>query len=192
MKRLAAFLALAPALALADASTWNIDTAHTEAGFSVRHLVISTVKGSFQKTTGTVQLDDKDITKSSVQATIDVSTVDTRIQKRDDDLRSPNFFDAAKYPTIAFKSTKVEKHGDGLKVTGDLTMKGVTRSVTLDVQGPTPEIKDPWGNVRRGFQGHLKLNRKDFGLTYGAMVEAGPVVGDEVTVEINTELIKAK
>jgi polyisoprenoid-binding protein YceI len=195
MRRFAAALAaaaLAPALALADVSTWNIDTAHSEAGFSVRHLVISTVKGSFGKTTGKVLLDDKDIARSSVEATIEVATIDTRIQKRDEDLRSPNFFDVAKHPSITFKSTKVEKAGDGLKVTGDLTMKGVTRSVTLDVAGPTPEIKDPWGNTRRGLSAHTKLNRKDFGLAYSALVEAGPVVGDEVAVEINAELVKAK
>jgi polyisoprenoid-binding protein YceI len=194
MRRLvaAAAVALAPALALADAATWNIDPAHTEAGFSVRHLVISTVKGSFGKTTGKVVLDDKDLTRSSVEATIDVATVDTRIQKRDDDLRSPNFFDVAKFPTMTFKSTRVEKAGDGLKVTGDLTMKGVTRPVTLEVAGPTSEIKDPWGNLRRGFQAHVKLNRRDFGLTYGAMIEAGPVVGDEVNVELNVEVVKAK
>jgi polyisoprenoid-binding protein YceI len=185
-------LALAPAVALAEASTWNIDPAHTEAGFSVRHLVISTVKGWFGKTAGKVVLDEKDLTRSSVEATVDVASVDTRIQKRDDDLRSPNFFDVARYPTITFKSTRVEKAGDGLKVTGDLTIKGVTRPVTLDVSAPTPEIKDPWGNLRRGFSARTRINRRDFGLTYSAAVEAGPVVGDEVNVEINTELVKAK
>jgi polyisoprenoid-binding protein YceI len=194
MKRLAAAIAAAlPVLALAETSTWNMDPAHTEAGFSVRHFVISTVKGSFGKTTGKVQLDDKDITKSSVEATIEVASVDTRVQKRDDDLRSANFFDAAKYPTITFRSTKVEKSGDGLKVTGDLTMKGVTRPVTLDVAGPTPEIKDPFLlTFRRGLSARTKLNRKDFGVAYAAMVEAGPVVSDEVHVEINAELVKAK
>ncbi len=198
MKRLVALaaaalaLGFAPAAALAEGSVWSIDPAHTEAGFSVKHLVIATVKGAFTKTSGKVLLDEKDFTHSSVEATIDVASVDTRVQKRDDDLRSPHFFDAAKYPTITFKSSKVEKAGAGLKVTGDLTMKGVTRPVTLEVAGPTPEIKDPWGNTRRGFSARTRLNRKDFGLTYGAMIEAGPVVGDEVDVEINAELIKAK
>ena len=198
MKRLVALaaalaaLALAPAVALAEGSTWNIDPAHTESGFSVKHLVISTVKGWFGKTTGKVVLDDRDLTRSSVEATIDVTSVDTRIQKRDDDLRSPNFFDVARYPTITFKSTRVEKAGDGLKVTGELTIKGVTRPVTLDVSAPTPEIKDPWGNLRRGFSARARINRRDFGLTYSAAVEAGPVVGDEVNVEINTELVKAR
>lgn len=195
MKRLLALAlaaALAPAAALADATTWNIDPLHTEAGFSVRHLVISTVKGWFGKTAGKVVLDEKDVTRSSVEATIDAASVDTRIQKRDDDLRSPNFLEVAKYPTITFRSTRVEKAGDGLMVTGDLTIKGVTRPVTLEVAGPTPEIKDSWGNVRRGISARTRINRRDFGLTYGAVVEAGPVVGDEVNVEINAELIKAK
>jgi polyisoprenoid-binding protein YceI len=195
MKRLFALAlaaALAPAAALADATTWNIDPLHTEAGFSVRHLVISTVKGWFGKTAGKVVLDEKDVTRSSVEATIDAASVDTRIQKRDDDLRSPNFFEVARYPTITFRSTRVEKAGDGLKVTGDLTIKDVTRPVTLEVAGPTPEIKDSWGNVRRGISARTRINRRDFGLTYGAVVEAGPVVGDEVNVEINAELIKAK
>jgi polyisoprenoid-binding protein YceI len=197
MKRLAALaaasaLALAPAAALAEGSLWNLDSDHVEAGFSVKHFVVATVKGSFTKTSGKVLLDDKDLSKSSVEATIEVGSIDTRVQKRDDDLRSPNFFDAAKYPTITFKSRKVEKAGDGLKVTGDLTMKGVTRPVTLEVAGPSPEIKDPWGNLRRGFTARTRLNRKDFGLAYNLVVEAGPVVGDEVVVEINGELVKAK
>jgi polyisoprenoid-binding protein YceI len=199
MKRLAALaaasalaLGLAPAAALAEASVWNIDPAHSEASFSVKHFVIATVKGVFTKTSGKVLLDEKDIAHSSVEATIDVASVDTRVQKRDDDLRSPNFFDAAKYPTITFKSTKVEKAGAGLKVIGNLTMKGITRPVTLEVAGPTPEIKDPWGNIRRGLSARARLNRKDFGLTYSEVIEAGPVVGDEVDIEINAEIIKAK
>jgi len=193
MKRLAAVattLALAPALALAEAATWSIDPAHTMSGFSVRHLVIATVKGEFGKTTGAVKLDDADITRSSVEATIDATTVNTRIADRDKDLRSPNFFDVEKFPTIAFKSTRVEKDGDGLKVTGDLTMKGVTKAVVLAVTGPTPPIKDPWGNTRRGLHARTKLSRKEFGLLWNAMVEAGPVVGDEVQVEIDAELVK--
>ncbi len=193
MKRIAAVAAaLAPVLALADVSSWNIDPAHSESGFSVRHLVISTVKGSFGKTTGVVKLDDKDITKSSVEATIDASTINTRIPDRDTHLKSPDFFDVAKYPTITFKSTKVEKSGDGLTVTGDLTMHGVTKSVTLAVAGPTPEIKDPMGNVRRGLQARGKVNRKDYGLTWSKMVEAGPVVGDQVQIQLDLELVKAE
>jgi polyisoprenoid-binding protein YceI len=194
MNRIAAIAAaaLVPALALPDASTWNIDTAHSQAGFSVKHLVISTVRGDFGKTTGAVKLDDKDVTRSSVEATIDVGTISTRIADRDTHLKSPDFFDAAKYPTITFKSTKVEKAGEGLTVTGDLTIKNVTRPVTLAVSGPTAEIKDPYGNSRRGLSARGKINRKDFGLAWSKVVEAGPVVGDDVTIEIDAEIVKAK
>ena len=197
MKRIApigAALALAlPGLAFGAASNWQIDSAHTHAIFGVKHLVISTVKGELGKVTGTVVLDDADIAKSKVEATVDVTGINTREPKRDEDLRSANFFDAAKYPTVTFKSNRVEKAGDGkLKVTGELTMHGVTTPVTLDVTGPTPEIKDPWGNVKRGVSATAKINRKDFGLTYSKAIEAGPVVGDEVAIEIEAEEAKAK
>ncbi len=192
MKRLAALLALAPLAALADTATWNIDPAHTQSMFTVRHMVITSVKGQFEKTTGTVQLDDKDIGKSSVEATIDAASVNTRVTNRDNDLRSPNFFDVAKYPTITFKSTKVEKAGEGkLKVTGDLTMHGVTRPVVLDVEGPTAAIKDPGGHQRRGISASTTIDRKDFGLSWSKMVDAGPVVGDQVKIEIEAELVAA-
>lgn len=188
---LAAFLALAPALGLAEASTWNVDPMHTHASFSVRHLVISNVRGDFQKLSGTVKMDDKDVTKSSIEVAIETASIDTRIAKRDEDLRSEAFFDAAKYPTITFKSTKIEKAGkDKLKVVGDLTMHGVTKPVVLHVDGPTAEVKDPWGNTRRGFSGSTKLNRRDWGLTYSKAIEAGPVVGDEVNIELEGELVK--
>lgn len=191
---IAAVLAAAlPALAFGATSTWQMDSAHTHASFGVRHLVISTVRGEFGKTTGTLVLDESDVTRSRVEATIDAATVDTREPPRDADLRSANFLDVAKFPTITFKSTKVEKVGEGkLKVTGDLTLHGVTRPVTLDVTGPTREIKDPWGNVKRGVSATAKINRKDFGLTWSKAVEAGPVVGDEVAIEIEAELAKAK
>lgn len=192
MKRiLATLLALAPAFGLAETSAWNLDPAHANASFTVRHLVISNVRGQFTKLSGAAQFDDKDVSKSTVEATIDVASIDTRVQKRDDDLRSARFFDAAKHPTITFKSTKVERSGKGsLKVTGDLTMHGVTKPVVLAVEGPTADIKDPWGNTRRGFSATTKLNRKDFGLTYSDMIEAGPVVGDEIKIEIEAEFIK--
>jgi len=192
--RIAAVLALAlPGLALGATSTWQIDPAHTHAIFGVRHLVITTVKGEFGKTTGTLVLDEADVTRSKVDATVDVTTLNTREPKRDEHLRSPDFFDVAKHPTMTFKSTKVEKAGEGkLKVTGDLTIRGVTKSVTLDVGGPTQEIKDPWGNVKRGISVTGKINRKDFGLNWSKTIEAGPVVGDEVTIEIESELAKAK
>lgn len=192
MKRLAAVVALlaVPALALAQ-TTWTIDPAHTHSGFTIRHLVISNVRGEFGKTSGVVKLDEKDVTRSSVEATIDVGTINTRVPDRDAHLRSADFFDAAKHPTITFKSTKVAMAGEGqLDVTGDLTMKGVTRPVVLRVIGPTAEVKDPRGNARRGFSATTKLNRRDFGLTWSKVVEAGPVAGDEVTIEIEAELVK--
>jgi polyisoprenoid-binding protein YceI len=192
MKRLVALaLALAaPVVALAQ-QTWTIEPNHTHSAFTIRHLVISNVRGEFGKTTGTVKVDEKDLTKSVVEATIETGTIDTRVPDRDKHLKSPDFFDVEKHPVITFKSTKVEKAGDGkLKVTGDLTIKGTTKPVVLDVTGPTQEIKDPWGNTRRGIAAVTKINRRDFGLTWGKMVEAGPVVGDEVAIEIEGELLK--
>ncbi len=189
---IAAVLAAAlPGLALGATSTWQIDPAHTHASFGVRHLVISTVRGEFGKTAGTLTLDEGDVTKSRVEATIDATTIDTRVPDRDKHLQSPDFFDAAKYPAITFRSTRIEKAGDGkLKVHGNLTIKGVTKPVVLDVVGPTAEIKDPWGNARRGISASTRINRRDFGLNWGKVVEAGPVVGDEVTIEIEAELLK--
>jgi polyisoprenoid-binding protein YceI len=192
MKRLAAvaLVALAPALGLAQ-STWILEPNHTHSSFTVRHLVISNVRGEFGKTTGTVTLDEKDVTRSTVEASIETGTIDTRVPDRDAHLRSPDFFDTAKYPAITFKSTKIEKAGHGkLKVHGNLTIKDVTKPVVLDVSGPTGEIKDPWGNARRGISASGKINRRDFGLNWSKVVEAGPVVGDEVTIEIEAELLK--
>jgi polyisoprenoid-binding protein YceI len=193
MKRLIALgLALiAPMAALAAESTWTFDPTHSHASFSIRHLVISNVRGEFRKLSGAVRLDEQDVTKSSVEATIPTASVDTRVDARDKDLRSANFFDVAKYPNITFKSTKVEKAGEGkLKVTGDLTIKNVTKPVVLDVTGPTAELHDPWGGTRRGISATTKINRREFGLSYSAMIEAGPVVGDEATIEIEAELLK--
>ncbi len=148
--------------ASAATSTWQIDPAHTAAQFSVKHLAISTVRGGFSNVKGTVILDDQDISKSSVDVTIDVSTVDTRTPDRDKDLKSDKFFDVAHYPTMTFKSTKVEQAGAGkLKVTGDLTIRGTTKSVVLDVDGPTAPVKDPWGNQRSAVTATTKINRQD-------------------------------
>ncbi len=191
MKRMfAAVAALAPALALAQVTTWNIDPKHTQTGFVVRHLAITNVRGEFKDTVGTVKLDEKDLSNSSVEAVIDATTIRTREEKRDADLRSGSFFDVEKYPKITFKSTKVEKAGDGYKVTGDLTMHGVTKPVVLEVGALSPELKDPWGGIRRGVAARTTINRRDFGLQYNKMVEATPIVGDEVKIEIEAELVR--
>ncbi len=184
-KLLAALVALSAVPALA-ADTYKIEGSHTQSAFAVKHLMISTVRGEFGKTEGTVTIDPADLTKSSVEATIDATTVDTRDAKRDEHLRAPDFFDTAKFPKITFKSTKVEKAAGGLKVTGDLTIKGVTKPVVLDVAGPSDEIKDPWGNTRRGLSATTKINRKDFGVSYGP----NAAVSDEVAITIDAELLK--
>ncbi len=185
-------LALVALPALAGAATYDIDPAHTVASFSVRHLMVTNVRGEFGKTTGTVVYDEKNPAKSTVEATIDVSTINTRDPKRDGHLKSPDFFDAEKFPTITFKSTKVEKAGAGkLKVTGNLTMHGVTKPVTLDVEGPSGEVKDPWGNTKVGASATAKINRKDFGVNWNAPVPTGGVVvGEEVTINLEVELLK--
>jgi polyisoprenoid-binding protein YceI len=179
--------------AAAQTSTWTIDPKHSTAQFTVRHLAISNVSGNFTNVTGTIDLNEKDVTRSQVSAVIDVSSVDTRVPDRDKDLRSPNFFDVEKYPTIEFKSKRIVNSGGKLQVIGDLTMHGTTREVTLDVDGPTPELNDPWGNVRRGFSASTTLNRKDFGLTYNHALKTGEaVIGDNVKIQIDLELIKKK
>ena len=193
MKRLVPFLIalFLPALARADGADWSIDPVHTVSGFSVRHLVISNVRGQFGKTTGTVKLDEQDLVKSSVEVSVDTTTIDTRVPDRDTHLKSPDFFDVTKFPAMTFKSTRIEKAGEGrYKVTGDLTIKGNTKPVVLDVSGPTAAITDPWGNARRGVSATATINRKDFGLNWSKVIEAGPVVGDEVKIEIEAELVK--
>lgn len=180
--------------AFAFASTWTIDPDHSNVGFSVRHFMVSNVKGSFQKHSGTVEIDDKDITKSKVEVSIDTNSVNTNVAKRDEHLRSADFFDVAKYPTMTFVSKKVAKAGKNkLKVTGDLTLHGVTKTVVLDVEGPSKESKDPYGNFRKGVSATTKINRKDFGLVYNAALETGGVaVGEEVTISLDIEMIKKK
>jgi polyisoprenoid-binding protein YceI len=159
----------------------------------VRHLAISNVTGSFTKVTGSVVLNDKDVAQSQVSASIDVNSVDTRVEARDKDLRSPHFFDVEKYPTIEFKSKRIISGGRKLQVIGDLTIHGTTREVTLDVDGPTPELTDPWGNSRRGFSATTTINRKDFNLIYNTALKTGEaVVGDTVKIQIDAEMVKKK
>jgi polyisoprenoid-binding protein YceI len=191
---LASAIALLASLsALAQTSTWNIDPAHSTAQFTVRHLAISNVTGNFTKVTGNVVLNEKDITQSQVSAGIDVSSVDTRVEARNKDLKSPNFFDVEKYPTIEFKSKRIVSGGGKLQVIGDLTIHGTTREVTLDVDGPTPELSDPWGNSRRGISATTTINRRDFNLTYNSLLKTGEaVVGDNVKIQIDAEMVKKK
>ncbi len=182
---------LSCAASFAATSTWKIDPMHTAAQFSVRHLTISTVRGAFNKVTGTMQFDDQDVSKSSVDVSIDVSTVDTREPARDKDLRSDHFFDVEHFPTMTFKSTKVEQAGAGkLKVTGNLTIRGVTNEVVLDVDGPTAPIKDQYGNQRAAVSATTKINRQDFGVKWNTAIDNVAVVGDEVNINIDAEMIK--
>jgi polyisoprenoid-binding protein YceI len=156
-------------------------------------LGISNVNGAFTKVTGTVVLNEKDITQSQVNAVIDAASVDTRVPDRDKDLRSANFLDVEKYPTLEFKSKRIVNNGGKLQLIGDLTLHGTTKEVTLDVDGPTPELSDPWGNVRRGFSATTTINRKDFGVVWSNTLKTGEaVVGDNVKIEIDVELIKKK
>ena len=184
------FCLAVPGLVLAAA--WEFDPSHTGVHFKVRHLMVSHVRGDFEKFTGMITYDESDVTKSTADITIEAASINTRVAKRDEHLRSPDFLDVAKYPAITFKSKKVEKAGDGrLKVTGDLTIKGVTREAVLDVEGPTPAIKDPQGNTRVGGSATTKINRKDFGLTWQKVLEAGGVtVGDDVDITIDLEIFR--
>lgn len=189
-KILASLLALVPALALAAPTTWNVDASHSQVGFAVKHLVISNVRGEFKTYQGKISLDDADVTRSTVEATIDVNSIDTKVADRDAHLKSADFFDVANHPSMTFKSTKVAKAGkDRLKVTGDLTLRGVTKPVVLEVT-TTPEVKGMGGETRRGFAGSTKISRKAFGLTWNKVVEAGPAVGDEVTIALELEAVK--
>jgi len=175
-----------------NAAEWQIDPAHSAAHFSVRHLMISNVRGEFTKLSGSALIDPTDLTRSRVEVTINAASLNTREPQRDDHLRSPDFFDVANFPRITFRSSRIESLGpEHYKVTGDLTIHGATKEVALDVEGPTPTVKDPWGNIRAGVSGSAKVNRKDFGLVWNALTETGGVVvGDEVKISIEAELIQ--
>ncbi len=173
--------------------TWKLDPAHSSADFKVRHMMISNVKGSFSGLSGTLTEHTVDSTLSSVDASIDVATVTTGDPQRDGHLKSADFFEVEKYPTMAFKSTKVERKGEAeYRVTGDLTLHGVTKPVVLDVEGPTAPGKDPWGNTRIGISATGKINRKDFGLNWNAALETGGIlVGEDVHITVEAQFIKA-
>jgi polyisoprenoid-binding protein YceI len=187
----AAVLCLA-APGLLHAAPWEFDPDHTGVHFKVRHLMVSSVRGEFEKVTGKIVYDEADVTKSTADIAIDAASINTRVAKRDEHLRSPDFLDAAKHPAITFKSKRIEKAVNGtLKITGDLTIRGVTKEVALTVEGPSPAIKDPMGYSRIGGQATTKISRKDFGLVWNAALETGGVVvGDEVEITIDVEIYK--
>ncbi len=173
-------------------TTWKIDPAHSSAHFVVRHMMITNVRGGFSGVQGTVVYDPADLNGSSVEVTIDKNTLSTGDTNRDTHVKSAEFLDVENFPTITFKSKKITKDGDGLKIAGDLTLHGVTKEVTLNVDGPTEEQKDPWGNIRVGASATTKIKRSDFGLTWNAALETGGIMlGDDLKLELEVSLIKA-
>jgi len=182
-------LLLVPAAAWA--AEYQIDPAHASAQFSVRHMMVSNVRGEFTKLSGKVVFDPQNLASSSVEAVIDATSLSTREPQRDTHLKSPDFFDVAKFPTLTFKSRQLYRANGQLLMKGDLTIRGVAKEVVLTVDGPTPELKDPWGNLRIGASATARVNRKDWGLNWNAALEAGGVVvGDEVTITIDMEAIR--
>jgi len=174
------------------ANTWNIDVAHTGIGFSIRHMVVSKVRGRFGRYSGSVKLDEEDLSRSEVAIDIEAASLDTGVADRDTHLRSADFFDVERFPTLSFRSKRIEpRAGDRYRVIGDLTIRDVTREVELDVEYGG-QAKDPWGNQRAGFLASTSLDRKDFGLRWNQVLEAGGVlVGERVDVEIELQLVKA-
>jgi polyisoprenoid-binding protein YceI len=174
-------------------TTWKIDPAHSMAEFKVKHMMIANVKGHFAKITGALSFDESDLGNSSVEVTIAAASIETRDAQRDAHLKSADFLDVDNFPTLAFKSTGISLVRDGeLAVQGDLTIRGVTRKVTLAVEGPTPPTKDPWGNTRVAVAGTTRINRKDFGLTWNATLETGGIlVGEDVTITLDVEFVQA-
>ena len=177
----------------ASTTTWNIDHAHSLAEFKVKHMMISNVKGRFSKLSGALIFDESDLEKSRVEVSIDAASIQTGDDQRDAHLKSPDFFDVEKFPTLTFKSKGISIVRDGeLSVEGDLTIHGITRRVSFAVEGPTPPSKDPWGNTRIAISATTKISRKDFGLTWNAALETGGIlVGEEVTITLDTQFVKA-
>jgi polyisoprenoid-binding protein YceI len=176
------------------ASTWTIDPDHSNIQFKIRHLMITDVKGTFGKVKGVIKIDDKDMAESAVDVTIEIDSINTGVAKRDAHLKSNEFFDATRYPTMTFVSRKMTPNGKGqLKILGDLTIRGISREVVLDVEGPTIEIKDPWGSTRCGASATAKINRADFGLTWNQQMETGGMmIDDTVFINLEIEMIKEK
>ena len=181
------------ATAQTSITTWNIDPVHSVAEFKVKHMMISNVKGHFAKVSRALTLDESNLTNSRVDAFIEAASIETRDAQRDTHLKSADFLDVEKFPTLSFKSTRIALVRDGeLAVEGDLTIRGVTRKVVFNVEGPTPPAKDPWGNIRVAMSATAKINRKDFGLTWNAALETGGIlVGDDVTITLDAEFLKA-
>jgi polyisoprenoid-binding protein YceI len=178
-------------IAQAQTTTWKIDPSHSEADFTVKHMGITNVHGRFGGVSGTVTLDEKDLTKSSVSATVDTTTVDTGVEGRDKDLKGPHFFEVDKYPTMTFVSKKVTEESGQKKLTGDLTLHGITKSVTLDLEGPSKEEADPRGGIHRAFSATTSIHRQDFGLIWGGNLPSGDaMIGDDIKVEIDVEASK--
>lgn len=177
---------------LAATSNWQIDAAHSSLSFKVKHMMISDVRGSFRDLQGTVMIDESDLSKSKVDVTIAADSIDTGIKKRDDHLRSADFFDVAEYPNLRFTSKQVKDvHDGGFILVGDLTLHGVTKEVALDVTGPTAEAKDPWGNFRKAAKAATTINRKDYGLSWNSALETGGVmVGEEISIELDIQFIR--
>ncbi len=172
-------------------TTWKLDPSHSSATFSVRHLMITNVRGEFQSVAGSVTYDPARPEALAITASIDVASINTREPKRDEHLRSADFFDVANHPTLEFVSKKARRGDRGLEIVGDLTIRGTTREVVLAVTGPTPEQKDPWGNTRIGAEATTSIKRSDFGMTWNAVLEAGGVtVGDEIKIHIDVSLVK--
>ncbi len=190
--RLVCSILVLMAPAAVSAATWNINPDHSSIQFQVRYMTVVNVKGSFDKFQGTVQLDEKNPAKSSVNVSIDSTSINTGVEKRDEHLKTDDFFDCPKYPTITFISKKVTPAGKGkLKVIGDLTLLGLTKEVVLEVDGPTPEIKDPWGNIRRGATARTKIDRQDFGMTWNKVLDTGGImIGNQINVIMEVELMK--
>jgi polyisoprenoid-binding protein YceI len=174
-------------------TTWNIDPAHSIAEFKVKHMMIANVKGHFSKVSGLLIRDESDPANDRVEATIESASIETRNEQRDAHLKSADFFDVEKFPTLHFKSTVIKVVGEGeLSVEGNLTIRGVTRNVRFAVEGPTPPAKDPWGNTRIGISASTKINRKDFGLTWNTALESGGIlVGDDITITLDAQFVKA-
>jgi polyisoprenoid-binding protein YceI len=173
-------------------TTWNVDSTHSVVEFKVKHMMISNLKGHFTGVTGTLSLDEADLTESSVEAAIEIASIHTLDAGRDAHLKAEDFFDVEQFPTMQLKSTHIAVKSDGeLVVTGDLTIKGVTRSVKFAVEGPSPATKDPWGNTRIGLAATTKINRKDFGLTWNTALEAGGLmVGEDISITLDLEFVK--